>query len=352
MKKILLILFVFIVVIGCKKPIPNAHIWGVKAYLRESVYKGEISKDFPPDVNNTETAMGITFDDESFVNFLKAISKIKNLDGFRIYFATLPTYKDPGTMPDSGYTYMDYCESNGMTLIFVPTRKDDSNPSYHDDVLEQCYVAKINDPAPPSEYNTHTLECLDFTKFDNPTPPITPKRIYQFISQWINKYQKITLPFLECKGKIKAVDCCFKETKSLWYGLDVINGPSDQTAKHKIGLLDYTKYYTENYYYAIVSMKYAGYLGKEDRYKYPMGYQLTLIFDFEGKHPKPHSISWDDYLITSKVDLNEYAEASEKADASDELDASGKVMTGNGGGTDTGSPCPPADNCGGSALPQ
>jgi hypothetical protein len=274
-------------------------------------------KDLPVDIQEIEKANDQEYNSNAFDSLLNWVTDtVKKYDGLRVYFGVYPAENST----DSGSSFISKGKANTMTLIFVPTHKEQSNNSEncgkdcHEDDITNCMIIVDN-----------KLYHLDCSNNKN-----------NFISDWVRKYQSKRAVFFESSAiKNRNYDTSYKETKSIWYNIYSIR--RDTASKHPKGLIDYLEYFQRKYNTVNLKIKFAGFLGsprkrrinKKD--KFAFAYQLSLIYNFKAKHKKINKIIF-----------------------SHETKSKDKLYS--GGNTDTGVPCPPpppgSNTCPGSLLPQ
>lgn len=246
-----------------------------------------------------------------------ATNQASKYDGLRVYFAKYPdSPANPAAYLETGCAFVPG-NANGheygqMTIIFVPTNRGSRDPTTHRirhvDDIKHCWVLVNN-----------AVQIISS----------------QIASLWIQNALGSYLATFEQDGKTYTRDSTYLETHALWYSRALLA----HSLLFNKGIIDYLYCRQSHDNIDSVKVEFAAYR-PEDRpkpyvYKYKYNYKLTLIFYFPypdksfGKGPG-FSLFYSD--LTKKVQ---------------------NLLSGTGGTTDTGQPCPPPDcSSDGAKLPQ
>jgi hypothetical protein len=195
----------------------------------------------------------ISYDPAAFLSLLTRFSDpVKKYTGFRVYPASFKA--------GSGDQFIPVQEEELLTLIFIPTTGSTTQPQ--SDLTNCCFI-----------FNNQVVS-KDATQPDG-----------QFIRDWIKYYQGDRITELEKDGKIITGNDNFSETRSLYYLMDNFgHRPGSGSSSGNDGVIDYIECRMKdpvNTLTAVVAY-FAGFPVKAVAVggTTPIGYQLTLIFDF------------------------------------------------------------------------
>ena len=212
----------------------------------------------------------------------------KRYDGVRAYFVTFPS---KGAL-DSGAALVPPGEYLKPALIFVPTTKDPRGSHWHQDDINNIMVIY-----------------RDGVK----------KVTYAIASMWIHTARSGYLACLLQNGQ-DAMGKSYVETHSLWYSRKLgIGGIFGNGLYHIVHCRNCCKDHS------YVDAWFAAFLEGT-----PYDYQLSLVFKF-GDDDANGAVTMS-FLDFNRSTINE-------------LRKSETSLLTNGGGSDTGKPCPPPPNC-------
>lgn len=228
----------------------------------------------------------------------------RTYSGVRTYFASHKW--DPN---DPGSIYIPSELTDNLTIIYVPTytvTNPDGSVIQQDDT-DQCYIIFNNMP-------------INLRRAVNPIAD-TP-------ANWIGHFRK-KLDVLNLDGIRSTNNPLFLETKSIWYSMSSLVSPDP----NNIGLLAFIQQLQQNGAVKKITAKFACYIENDtfDERKLTVVYELTSV-------EKGLVSNW---FFGTPAASPSFGGSNAKA----------KLLSPGDPDADTGLPCPPEANCGGSGFP-